>query len=228
MEGFHLNDNLSLIISILTVVLGIIANIINFFKSKKTLIFKKKEINKLTIHYLSSLMNITTANLINETKAKNVITEFNFFLKELYPNIKFNISIICFYTDKRENNIENWISNENICDNKKSDFYNIINNKEFYSMLNSKKYFFVSDINLLNTIIPYTNITNNCMNHWNSLIFYPIQDNKKNITLGSLCIRSQERLNDTKKNKILISLSKQTADAFYPLLLKKQTDSISS
>ena len=167
------------------------------------------------------------AGEIQEGLVLKIINEYIFklsnALNDFYSKCAFDISVKRF--DKNSNTIYTIASTDrasSIMDN------NIMDkpeeNTEFNSILNEHyEYFFVSDIDDFDELImPYKSSNANWKSFYRSSIVVPITKKQEPFShiIGFICITSPQSLNNTTKNRKIISLLRATSNELYEILVK--------
>jgi hypothetical protein len=144
---------------------------------------------------------------------------------EIYPKTKINISIVLINDVVKSNPLESkvftWFSYPDQNQNDKT-VYTIKNNTDFNLIVeNNTDYFFVSDLKEFNALESYKNENECYLQKYNTSIVCPIRKkgrDKRYDMLGFLCVNSPQKLNNTKKNDIVVNYVKAAASVIYDFL----------
>lgn len=230
-------DNITIIISIITVLISIVFNIMSVIKEKK---FSQRKVIDEVYEYhklKNQIRNINSSESSSETgMIKDDIMEYmkiiSDVIKSFYPKTTCTISIKLISKENSEDPINSqvvtWATYPyNEFNNKLT--YTIKNNTEFSSIVKNKNtYFFVTDLKKFSALNTYINEDKDYLNSYNTVIVFPIHKKEKDsyYLLGFLCIDSPGEYTDTKKNKEIVDIIKFVSSVIYDRLsissLKKE------
>lgn len=138
-------------------------------------------------------------------------------LKAFYPKYNFDISIK--QLDEKNDSVYTIAANNEA---QKEKVYKIKKNTDLDSILNNHyRYFFVSNIDKFSeSIMFYENSNTNWKSLYNTVVTVPIckKDESLYHVIGFVCVTSPYSLNNTNKNKKIVSLLESTSYELYNLL----------
>ncbi len=226
------NDNITIIISVIALLISLIDVLRNYKKDYSNLLCEIKDIKarekelykmKVEIKNLELELGEKYIKQLRDNTIKVYLKKLSEMINQIYPKSNCTISIKLINKSDEKNPLESevvtWVSypekNHNIKMN-----YTIKDNTDFSSIVNDKKeYFFVSDLKEYHAISKYTNIDHHFMEKYNTSIVVPIQNAKGNIEIiGFLCVNSHKKLGNVKKNRAMVDIIKATTSIIYDYL----------
>lgn len=225
-----MSDNISVIISFLALCIS--------FSSIIPMLYKTlTDYKSLKVH----LRDIELQQKNIEVKMKNGEIAFNNFnienyleilickMHEIYPSTKFDISIKLLVALDESKPMESRLLTCFSYPTQKNSEINIIkDNTAFDSILKSNgDYFLVSDLKTFQKISQYKNDDDNFINKYNTTIVVPIRRKKKDKTfdiIGFLCVNSPQKINNVKKNRMIVEFITQAASTLYDFFIKNSDE----
>lgn len=213
-------------LSLITLIISSITSIIISAKLKEMPFIKsKKEIEKKIEQNNYNLMELTKKSSNKSFGALNTVKyleQMRSIFNMIYPSANFVISIkVIYYNEKNMLNstVKDWININDKCNYLRDlKTYNIKDNTDLYSVfINKSGYFFVSDVKEYENIAGYKT-ENPYYMYFNTSIVYPICNKTRKEYLGFLCVNSNQKLNNSKKNEMLMRILEKTAAGFYFVL----------
>lgn len=223
------SDNITIILSVVALLLSTTNLLFTYIKRLKE--FQDKALERHKIKLSIKKMEFEH-DLMNSIDSKS--DSIDIYLKltknmvnEIYPDNAFIVSIKLISKSNAENPLESEvITLASYPDSRNIEpVYKIKNNTDFSTIIgDNNEYFFVSDLKEYSVLKNYINESNNYIECYNTSIVFPIQKGNKNSEdiIGFLCVTSPQRLNDVKKNKMLMDIIKSAATIAYKYLTENK------
>lgn len=218
-------DNITLIISVLTLLISAVSCLITIKQNYKEIQLKKETMQKIKIDL--KLLE----DEFREKKNDDIgiyLKRLSNMIKVIYPKSTTTISVKFIRKIDENNLLDSEVITWVTYPGQKYDvqeFNRIKENADIYSIVNgSREYFFVSDLKKYSALTPYLNSEQHFAQEYNTSIVVPIQKERKEKEdiIGFLCINSPQRLGNVKKNKTLIDIIKTAASLFYDYLMENR------
>lgn len=222
-------DNLSIIISIIALVFSLLSIIPMMIRNIED--YKEFKLNINKIKYMESTLEtskkIHFSQFILEDYTKELLEK----ISKIYPKAILNVSIKLVKSadieKPEESKLFTWFSYPQQIPSEQN-LYTIKNNTDYYALVkNNGKFFFVSDLKKYSALNSYKNESIDYLQRYNTTMVFPIRKrrkDKKYDIIGFLCMDSPQKLNNVKKNEIVINLLEMAASVIYDFLEKNKDE----
>lgn len=222
------SDYATILLSCVTLLFSLInfliGHIINSKESQYELWKNIEEVNKVKIEIKNLELEQRTITYFQKDNVETYLRKIVDIIKEIYPKSNPSVSIKVIYKDNAKDFLESQVITWYTYPVKKNNnnlSYKIKNNSDFKSILqDNREYFFVSDLKKYSALNDYSNENKDFLKEYNTSIVVPIKkkDKKRENIIGFLCLESQEKLGNVKKNKSIIELIEFAASNLYEFL----------